>query len=292
MRIHAGRMAFTGLLTTTLFFAGCSRKDELPTQQQAQQPATSTPGAAPAGQLNTAPPPAANGLASQGGQSGAPVRSASTSAVQSGLPQPPSGGGAAGNPAAPSNGWGSTPGKTQPVAPAPPRVYTLAAGTSVPVRTITSLSTKTAAPGDAFEATLTRDLMVDDYIVAPRGSTVTGRVTNSDPGGKVKGLASISVALSSIAGPNGPISIQTAAVGQQARTTKRKDAAKIGIGAGIGAAIGAIAGGGKGAAIGAGIGGAGGTGMVLATKGEAAVIPSESLLTFRLSAPVTVTEKR
>lgn len=281
MRIHAGRMAFAGLLTTTLFFAGCSKKDELPTQQQAQQPATSTPGSAPAGQLNTAPPPAANGLASQGGQSGAPVRSASTSA-----------GGAAGSPAAPSNAWGSTPGKAQPVAPAPPRQFTLSAGTSIPVRTITNLSTKTAAPGDAFEATLTHDLVVDDYVVAPRGSTVTGRVTNSDPGGKVKGVASISVALSSISSPNGPISIQTAAVGQQARTTKRKDAAKIGIGAGIGAAIGAIAGGGKGAAIGAGIGGAGGTGMVLATKGEAAVIPSESLLTFRLSAPVTVTEKR
>ncbi|MGJ5813727.1 hypothetical protein [Paludibaculum fermentans] len=289
MRFQAGRLAFTGLLTTTLFFAGCSRKDELPTQQQAQQPATTTPGTAPAGQLNTAPPPVANGLAAQNGQSGSPVRSASTSGGPAA--QPPSGG-SAGTPAAPSNAWGSTPGKAQAVAPAPPREYTLPAGTSIPVRTITSLSTKTAAPGDAFEATLTRDLVVDDYILAPRGSTVTGRVTNTDPGGKVKGLASISVALSSIAGPNGPIAIQTSAVGQQAKTTKRKDAAKIGIGAGIGAAIGAIAGGGKGAAIGAGIGGAGGTGMVLATKGEAAVIPSESLLTFRLSAPVTVTEKR
>ncbi|MGC4055316.1 MAG: hypothetical protein QM757_41305 [Paludibaculum sp.] len=284
MRIHTGRFTLAGLLMATLFFAGCSKKDELPTQQQAQQPAAATPDAAPAGQPNTAPPPGANGLASQSGQ---PARVPS---ANGGSAARPAGGGGQ---APPSNAWGSTPGKAQPVAPPPaPRQFTLAAGTNIPVRTITALSTKTAAPGDAFEATLTRDLLVDDYLVAPKGSTVTGRVTNSDPGGKVKGLASISVALNSISTPNGPISIQTAAVGQVAKSSKRKDAAKIGIGAGIGAAIGAIAGGGKGAAIGAGIGGAGGTGMVLATKGDAAVIPSESVLTFRLSAPVTVTEKR
>lgn len=290
MKLHAGQLALAGLLTTTLVFSGCSKKDELPTQQQAQQPATSTPGTAPDGQPPAAQPAGANGLASQGNQPVTPVRGPSASGGQAVQPRPT--GGAVGSPAAPSNSWGSTPGKSQPSAPLAPRQFTLSAGTSIPVRTVTSLSTKTAAPGDAFEATLTRDLLVDDYLVAPRGSTVTGRVTNSDPGGKVKGLASISVALTSISTANGPISIQTSAVGQQAKTTKRKDAAKIGIGAGIGAAIGAIAGGGKGAAIGAGIGGAGGTGMVLATKGDAAVIPSESLLTFRLSAPVTVTEKR
>lgn len=290
MKLHAGQLALAGLLTTTLVFSGCSKKDELPTQQQAQQPATSTPGTAPDGQPTAAQPAGANGLASQGNQPVAPVRGASAPAGQAAQPRPT--GSSAGSPAAQSSGWGSTPGKSQPSAPPAPRQFTLSAGTSIPVRTTTALSTKTAAPGDAFEATLTRDLLVDDYLVAPRGSTVTGRVTNSDPGGKVKGLASISVALTSISTANGPIAIQTSAVGQQAKTTKRKDAAKIGIGAGIGAAIGAIAGGGKGAAIGAGIGGAGGTGMVLATKGDAAVIPSESLLTFRLSAPVTVTEKR
>jgi hypothetical protein len=63
----------------------------------------------------------------------------------------------------------------------------------------------------------------------------------------------------------------------------------VGIGAGVGAAIGAIAGGGKGAAIGAGAGGAAGTGTVLATRGDPAVLPSESLITFKLQAPVTVT---
>ena len=70
------------------------------------------------------------------------------------------------------------------------------------------------------------------------------------------------------------------------------DAKKVGIGAGLGAISGAIAGGGRGAAVGAGAGGAAGGGVVLATRGEAAVIPSESRLTFHLRTPIEVTERR
>jgi len=60
----------------------------------------------------------------------------------------------------------------------------------------------------------------------------------------------------------------------------------------IGAAIGAIAGGGKGAAIGAGVGAAAGVGGAMATRGKPATLPTETRINFRLSAPVTVTEKR
>ena len=63
-------------------------------------------------------------------------------------------------------------------------------------------------------------------------------------------------------------------------------------GAAGGAAIGAIAGGGKGAAIGAGAGGAAGAGTVLATRGKPAALPSETRITFRLAAPVTLTERK
>ena len=52
---------------------------------------------------------------------------------------------------------------------------------------------------------------------------------------------------------------------------------------GFGAVIGAIAGGGKGAATGAAIGGAGGTGAVLATRGEDVHYPPETRLNFVLS---------
>lgn len=184
-------------------------------------------------------------------------------------------------------------GAAKPAAPPPPREFTLAAGTPVAVRTTSTLTTKNHQAGHRFQATLTQPLEVDGHVIAERGATVTGEVAESDPGGRVKGVASMSVRLLSVEGADGEtIAISTGAYAKDAPASKGKDAAKVGIGAGVGAAIGAIAGGGRGAAIGAAAGSAAGTGAVLATRGEPAVIPSESVLTFTLRAPVTVTEKR
>lgn len=169
-----------------------------------------------------------------------------------------------------------------------PDPVTIAQGTPLRIRTDSALSTKTAKAGDTFTATLTEPLVVDGKEIAPRGARAQGRVVNSDEGGRVKGIASISVRLTQIHVGTRDVAITTGTIGRQARTTKKKDAVKVGIGAGIGAAIGAIAGGGEGAAIGAGAGGAAGTGLVLATHGEPAVIPAETVLTFKLTAPVTL----
>ena len=174
-----------------------------------------------------------------------------------------------------------------PLSQKPPAV-TIAAGTPIKIRTGTTLSTKTTQSGDSFTGTLAEPIVVEGKVVAPRGSQVEGRVVESDPGGRVKGVATISVRLTQLRVGNRSVEIETRTIARQAHATKRKDAAKIGIGAGIGAAIGAIAGGGEGAAIGAGAGGAAGTGVVLATHGDAAVIGAEGILTFKLTAPVTV----
>jgi hypothetical protein len=131
-----------------------------------------------------------------------------------------------------------------------------------------------------------------DWVIAKKGALVEGVVVNADPGGRVRGVASMSVALRSIQLADGrTVAIATSSYAKESRTTKEKDAVKIGIGAGIGAAIGAIAGGGKGAAIGAGVGGGAGTATVLATRGDPVVIPSESLLSFKLSKAITVTKR-
>lgn len=200
-----------------------------------------------------------------------------------------------------SSGWsqGSAQpgaGAAKPVAPKPPpppREYTLAAGSPIVARTTTALSTRDVQTGASFEATLHQPLEVDGYVIAPRGARVTGQVADSDPGGRVKGVASLSVRLVSVQTADGEtLAINTGAYAKDAPTSKQKDAAKVGIGAGIGAAIGAIAGGGKGAAIGAAAGGAAGTGAVVATRGDPAVIPAETVLTFSLTSPVSVTEKR
>jgi hypothetical protein len=179
--------------------------------------------------------------------------------------------------------------KATPAEPPKPRQYVLSAGTAIPVRTTSSLSTKTTAAGSTFTATLREALKVDGVELAPAGANVTGVVVSSDSGGRVKGKASIAVALRSIETTQGPIAIQTNSRSAVAQSTVKRDVVRGGIMTGAGAAIGAIAGGGKGAAIGALAGGGAGAGTALATKGAPAEIPAESALNFTLKAPVTVT---
>lgn len=192
-----------------------------------------------------------------------------------------------------ASGWGQSAPAAAPVPPPPPppKKHTVPEGTEIAVRTINTLSTKTNQAGNRFEATLARPLVIDGYTVAPRGATVTGEIVDADQGGRVKGKAVLSVALTSLTTADGKaVAIRTSNVSREATSAVKKDALKVGIASGIGAAIGAIAGGGKGAGIGAGIGAAGGTGTVLATRGNPATIPSETVLTFQLTSSFTVTE--
>ena len=170
-----------------------------------------------------------------------------------------------------------------------PREFTLPAGTPIAVRTTAELSTKSVKNGSVFDALLERDLVIDGTTLAKAGSHVTCIVVSSDPGGRVKGVASLSVAARSIAGVDAnTLTVKTDSYSVEAGTTKGKDAARTGIAAGAGAVIGAIAGGGKGAAIGAGAGAAAGVGGNMATRGAAAVIPTETLIEFTLAAPATM----
>lgn len=171
-------------------------------------------------------------------------------------------------------------------APNPPAV--LAAGTPLRVRTTTTLSTKTVASGETFVGSLEEALMDGDRLVAAKGATVRGRVVESDPGGRVKGRARLSIQVTELDTEGGPVELTTRSHTVVAESSKKDDALKVGIGAGIGAAIGAIAGGGSGAAKGAGVGAGVGTGAVLATRGKAAVIPAESVLSFSLREDVSV----
>ena len=201
------------------------------------------------------------------------------------------------NPSADGRGT-QEPRQTTTKPPAPPaaparKQATLKAGTNLVVRTTNTLSTKTAQTGERFTATLEEPIMDGMWMIAPKGANVEGVIADADKGGKVKGVASLTVELTGLTTDDGQrVAISTNTVSAQAKQSKKKDAAKVGIGAGIGAAIGAIAGGGKGAAIGAGVGGGAGTAGVLLTKGEPAVIAAESVLNFQLAAPVTITERQ
>ena len=263
-------MAF--VLTVAAAQMGCQQAstpaEEESTTGTLKEPETSAPSAAPSAQT-----PAA--------RSQAPPPKASTSRPS-----------AAARPPAPASQPAPATAASQPAAP-PPRTATLAAGTPLKVRTTTMLSTKSHKAGDTFAATLEEPLVQGDWVIAMKGATVEGRVVESDPGGRVRGVASLAIALDHLKTADGQtVDISTKPVTIEAQSTKTKDATKVAIGTGIGAAIGAIAGGKKGAAIGAGTGAGAGTAVVLGTRGDAAEIASETALNFELGAPVTVTEAK
>jgi len=168
---------------------------------------------------------------------------------------------------------------------------TLPEGTPLTVRTTIALSTNTHQAGQAFSTHLEDSLVYDGREIAPKGAAVEGRIVHADKGGRVKDRASLTVQLTGLHTTGGQVvEISTTSISREANATKGKDATKIAIGSGIGAAVGAIAGGGKGAAIGAGAGAGAGTGVVLATTGDPAVIPGETVLFFELISPVLVAE--
>jgi hypothetical protein len=168
--------------------------------------------------------------------------------------------------------------------------YTLPAETTISVRLIDSVSTETNKAGDTFLASLAEPLTVDGVTLFAKDTSVSGKVLTVEEPGRVKGVASISLQLTEIQPKKGsPLPLETQPFSETAKAEKKKDAAIIGAGTGIGAAIGAIAGGGKGAAIGAIAGGGSSSGYVLATKGKQLKYPSETLMTFKLAEPLTVT---
>jgi hypothetical protein len=190
-----------------------------------------------------------------------------------------------------ASGWGDQPAGSVSTAAATPAVqtYTLPPGATVRVRTGAQISSSDQKDGDTFNATLAEPLIVDGRTIADRGARVTGRVVTSDPGGRIKGRAILRVAVTSVELVNGErANLTVGHFEQEAASAAGRDAAKVAVGSGVGAAIGAIAGGGRGAAIGAGVGAGAGTGAVLATRGNAAVIPAESVLNFTTQNQISV----
>jgi hypothetical protein len=182
--------------------------------------------------------------------------------------------------------------ETAALPPREPLTVTLPEGTLVQVRLGERLSSDRNVVGDTFFATLDQPLVVDGWVVAERGARLLGHVVEVTQAGRVEGTAQMTLELASLTTADGQkIALRTARFVRKGDTSRRDDAVKIGTGAAIGAIIGAIAGGGKGAAIGAGAGGAAGAGAVLATRGAAAALEAETRLSFRLDAPITITER-
>ena len=190
-----------------------------------------------------------------------------------------------GNYPPPNYSQGNYPPASQPV---PPTVK-LPAGAFVTVRIDQMLSSDKNQPGDGFSATLVRPLVADGVIVAQRGQLIGGKVVETQKAGRVKGVSRLGVQLTDLTLVDGQqLPIKTDLTGMRGPTSNGRDAAAIGGTTLMGAAIGGAADFGPGAAIGAGAGLIASTVGVLLTRGRPTVIYPETILTFRLAAPLTI----
>jgi hypothetical protein len=159
------------------------------------------------------------------------------------------------------------------------------AGTRILVRTTNSIDSTKQKTGDRFTASLETNLMVDNIVVAPRGTTVYGRLTSAGSAGRMKGSSELTLELTDIVIRGTAYPLLTSAYEVKGKGEGGNTAKKVVGGAGLGALIGGIAGGGKGAGIGALAGAGAGTAVAATKKGQQLTIPSETLLEFRLQQP-------
>jgi hypothetical protein len=163
-------------------------------------------------------------------------------------------------------------------------------GTTLALTLRTAVASDTSNVEDQVRATLRRPVAVDGVQALPEGTALIGHVTDAVRSAKVKGRARIAFRFTraDLPGEGGQLNIRTGTVAREAEPTKKRDAATIGGGAVGGAIIGGIVGGGDGAAKGAVIGGGAGTAAVLATRGKEVRLPSGTVISVKLAAPVTV----
>jgi hypothetical protein len=134
-----------------------------------------------------------------------------------------------------------------------------------------------------------QDIVVQNGVIAvPRGTDVTGTVVDARGPGKLKGRPQLALQLTGInfSSTSYPLVSQIWARGGPGKGGQ--SAANIGGSAAMGAIIGGAVGGGPTALLGGLLGGLGGAGISSLSSGPQLYIPAESVLTFYLSAPVTV----
>ena len=243
----------------TLMIAGC----------KSNQPAVAP---APAPGQSVAPAP---------GQNPAP---ANTGSLNSDGTITPSGQPVAQQPAPQSPAAAQSQAMTQAAPPPAPVALTAPVGTRVVIRTTDSLSASRNEVGDTFAGVIDTAVTAHGATLFARGTRVTGTVVAAKGRGRFKGAGALGIELNTIAG----LRVQTSEYEREVRGKGKRTGGLIGGGAGLGALIGGLAGGGKGAVIG-GLAGAGaGTAGAAYTGNKDVVLPSESLVTFHLTAPLTI----
>ncbi len=173
-------------------------------------------------------------------------------------------------------------------APQSKKRITVPAGTRILIRTVDAIDSSKQKTGYRFTATLETNLQAEDTVIAPRGTTVYGRLAQASSAGKMSGSSELTLELTDIVIKGTAYPLLTSTYEIKGKGEGGNTAKKVVGGAGLGALIGGLAGGGKGAGIGALAGAGAGTAVAASKKGQQLQIPSESLLEFRLEQPVAL----
>jgi len=170
-----------------------------------------------------------------------------------------------------------------------PTTITLPANTWVTVRVNEPLSSDRNQTGDAFTGTLLEPIIANGLLIARRGQTVTGIITEAQKAGRVSGVSHLKLELTAIQLSDGrQIQVKTQLIDRKGNTSYGRDAFAIGATTATGAAIGAGVNGGVGAGVGAAAGLVVSTIGVLLTRGRPTVVYPETPLTFSMQTPIVV----
>ena len=198
--------------------------------------------------------------------------------------------------AAPSSGQPATASPNAREYVAAETFHTIPAGTTLTVRTDQSIDSETAAPGQTYPGVVSRDVFDSTGQVAiPRGSSATLVIRDVRAQGKIEGRSELSVDVAAVQVKGRRYRLETSDFvesGREGLGANKRTAKFTGGGTVLGTIIGAVAGGGKGAAIGALSGAAAGAATQGLTRGKGVRIAAETLLNFRLEAPIRIREMR
>ena len=170
------------------------------------------------------------------------------------------------------------------------QVINIPAGTVIHVRMIDNISSDRNHAGEVFRGALHQGTRSGTRTVLPRGATASVTRLGAETAGRLKGRSELQLQLERIVAGDHAYAVSSNVVEFRGKSQGKKTAKYAGIGAAVGGGLGAIFGGGKGAAIGAGLGGGTGVAAKAAHKAEPIRVSSESLLQFRLTAPLRIRE--
>lgn len=183
------------------------------------------------------------------------------------------------------------------------------AGTKVPLRLESGISTKNAKPGDGVYARTTFPVAIDDRIVIPSGTYIQGEIASVKRAGRVHGKAEVLMHFRTMIYPSGytvalpgalegaPDAESTHVKGKEGTVQQDSDTGKKVATAAKTAATGAVVGAVvdrsiSGAAIGGGMGAAVGTAIGMLTRGTDVRLPAGTTLEMVFERSVTVNGAR